>query len=77
MRGRLRVPSLSVAILAMGGVALACHGYPIPVRSAQAEAAGPARPKLVLQITVDQLRGDLPMRYRDRSEEHTSELQSR
>jgi len=26
----------------------------------------PEAPKLVLQITVDQLRGDLPMRYRDR-----------
>ncbi len=50
----------------MGGVALACHGNPIAVRPAQAEAAGPAEPKLVLQITVDQLRGDLPMRYRDR-----------
>jgi len=66
MPGRGRLRSLSVAILAIGGVALACHGNPILVRSAQAEAAGPARPKLVLQITVDQLRGDLPMRYRDR-----------
>ena len=64
--GRFRLRSLSVAILAMGGVALACHGNPIPARPAQAEAAGPARPKLVVQITVDQLRGDLPMRYRDR-----------
>ena len=58
--GALR--SLSVAILAMGGVALACQGNPIPVRSAQAQASAPARPKLVVQITVDQLRGDLPMR---------------
>ena len=24
------------------------------------------KPKLILQITVDQLRGDLPFRYRDR-----------
>jgi predicted AlkP superfamily pyrophosphatase or phosphodiesterase len=26
----------------------------------------PPRPKLILQLTVDQLRGDLPLRYRDR-----------
>jgi predicted AlkP superfamily pyrophosphatase or phosphodiesterase len=50
----------------MSGVVLACHGRPTPVRSANAEAAGATRPKLVLQITVDQLRGDLPMRFRDR-----------
>ncbi|MCU1246835.1 MAG: hypothetical protein JWN02_2745, partial [Acidobacteria bacterium] len=29
-------------------------------------APAPHRPKLILQITVDQLRGDLPLRYRDR-----------
>ena len=31
-------------------------------------AAGGAneKPKLVLQITVDQMRGDFPMRYKDR-----------
>lgn len=57
---------MGVGILAMGGVALACQGNPIPVRSVQSEASGPARPKLVVQITVDQLRGDLPMRYRER-----------
>ncbi len=65
MPGRGQLRSLSVAILAMGGVALACQN-PISLPPARAEAAGPARPKLVLQITVDQLRGDLPMRYRDR-----------
>ena len=32
----------------------------------QAFAASPAKPKLVLQITVDQLRGDLPTRFYDR-----------
>lgn len=32
-------------------------------RAAEAESAAP---KLVVQITVDQLRGDLPMRYRER-----------
>ena len=31
-----------------------------------ADAAKPVPPKLVLQITVDQLRGDLPMRFKDR-----------
>ncbi len=30
------------------------------------KAAAPRAPKLVVQITVDQLRGDLPMRYRGR-----------
>ncbi|MHC4448051.1 MAG: alkaline phosphatase family protein, partial [Planctomycetota bacterium] len=30
------------------------------------ELAKSGGPKLVVQITVDQLRGDLPMRYRDR-----------
>jgi predicted AlkP superfamily pyrophosphatase or phosphodiesterase len=30
------------------------------------ESAASSGPKLVVQITVDQLRGDLPMRYRDR-----------
>jgi predicted AlkP superfamily pyrophosphatase or phosphodiesterase len=29
-------------------------------------AAPPAPPRLVLQVTVDQLRGDLPLRFRDR-----------
>jgi hypothetical protein len=31
-----------------------------------AAAAEPASPKLVLQVTVDQMRGDFPMRYKDR-----------
>ncbi len=26
----------------------------------------PGKPKLVLQITIDQMRGDFPMRYKDR-----------
>lgn len=33
---------------------------------ARGTAASPARPKLVIQITVDQLRGDEPFRYRQR-----------
>jgi predicted AlkP superfamily pyrophosphatase or phosphodiesterase len=32
----------------------------------QAQESDPIKPKLVLQITVDQLRGDLPTRYLDR-----------
>ncbi len=31
-----------------------------------AEDTGPGAPRLIVQITVDQLRGDLPTRYRDR-----------
>ncbi|WP_455211412.1 alkaline phosphatase family protein [Kaarinaea lacus] len=34
--------------------------------SSQAIAAPSNKPKLILQITVDQLRGDLPTRYKDR-----------
>ncbi len=34
--------------------------------AAQVREAAPRPPKLVLQITVDQLRGDLPFRYADR-----------
>jgi predicted AlkP superfamily pyrophosphatase or phosphodiesterase len=45
---------------------LACLLIPLLVlTSLEAIADGPP-PKLVLQITVDQLRGDLPGRYRDR-----------
>src|SRR5262245_41928805 len=29
-------------------------------------AAEPPRPKLIVQISVDQLRGDLPLRYQER-----------
>ena len=36
------------------------------VASAAIFAAEPARPKLIVQITIDQLRGDLPLRYQDR-----------
>jgi predicted AlkP superfamily pyrophosphatase or phosphodiesterase len=32
----------------------------------QAQVSGPVKPKLVLQITVDQFRGDLPTRFLDR-----------
>ncbi len=54
------------------------HGFPKPfstrlgklvslsLLSASTLAAGKEPPRLVLQITVDQLRGDLPARYLDR-----------
>jgi hypothetical protein len=42
-------------------------GSPLLAQGIDAGAApAPHRPKLILQITVDQLRGDLPLRYRDR-----------
>jgi predicted AlkP superfamily pyrophosphatase or phosphodiesterase len=45
----------------------ACHD-PCPVCASGAAANGKSlkKPKLVLQIVVDQLRGDLPLRYLDR-----------
>ena len=39
---------------------------PLLLLSSWAAAADFPRPKLVLQITVDQLRGDMPTRYADR-----------
>ena len=36
------------------------HGLILPA------VAGDKRPDLVLQITIDQLRGDLPMRFKER-----------
>jgi len=38
----------------------------LPAHDGSAAAEKPAKPRLVLQITVDQLRGDLPTRYYDR-----------
>ncbi|UCE84843.1 MAG: alkaline phosphatase family protein [Deltaproteobacteria bacterium] len=63
---RFRPRRRSLALLAVGGLALACHGYRIPTGTPHPQADAPARPRLVLQITVDQLRGDLPMRFQDR-----------
>jgi predicted AlkP superfamily pyrophosphatase or phosphodiesterase len=37
----------------------------VAVGSFAADASANDKPRLILQITVDQLRGDLPMRYRD------------
>lgn len=46
----------------VGVLASACG----PAATGSPEAAQPATPRLILQITVDQLRGDLPTRYSDR-----------
>ncbi|MDH5458968.1 MAG: alkaline phosphatase family protein [Nitrospinota bacterium] len=54
VRGR----SLMVLVLAMTLIPLAAI--------AQDKAVTPTKPRLILQITVDQLRGDLPMRYYER-----------
>ena len=50
----------------LGLILLGCSAVSprAPLREVESRR-GPA-PKLVVQITVDQLRGDLPMRYRDR-----------
>jgi len=51
---RIRFPTIALAILSFG---------------LQAQESGALQLKLVLQITVDQLRGDLPTRFLDRLEE--------
>ena len=43
---------------------LVAASFALLINSAPAQAAD--KPKLILQITVDQLRGDLPTRYYDR-----------
>jgi len=50
-------------LLLVAAVTTACHTG--PVKDAALGSAG-RKPKLVLQITVDQLRGELPRRYADR-----------
>jgi predicted AlkP superfamily pyrophosphatase or phosphodiesterase len=47
-------------------VACSSLTYTLPEAAAESPRAPRAAPKLVLQITVDQLRGDLPTRYFDR-----------
>ena len=47
-------------------LALAFAGTALPAFAQDAASAETAKPKLILQITVDQLRGDLPGRYLDR-----------
>lgn len=57
----LENPPVNFANLVRAGFCLALILLP-----ASPAAANPVKPKLVLQITVDQLRGDLPTRYYDR-----------
>ena len=52
MRGRLGVLALPLLFLICG--------------AAWGKGADAAKPKLVLQVTIDQFRGDLPTRYLDR-----------
>jgi len=57
--GNVRI--LTGAVIALASVALGISGL-----VSEASAGDSERPRLVLQVTVDQLRGDLPLRYRDR-----------
>ncbi len=57
-------PRVTVAILAIA--ATSCGPTDTPDSHISASITEPNRPRLVLQITVDQLRGDLPTRYFDR-----------
>ena len=50
--------------LAIAALSLGCTSRGVPAASGGEPLAG--GPRLILQITVDQLRGDLPLRYRDR-----------
>lgn len=52
-----------LSLIACLGLIVSCEA---PEMVAVDSPPGLRRPRLVLQITVDQLRGDLPMRYRDR-----------
>ncbi len=50
----------------MAAAACSCTGAGNPDSQSNNEMRGHLRPKLILQITVDQLRGDLPTRYYER-----------
>jgi len=53
-------------ILLMTGISIAAFLAACAQETAEVSANVAAKPKLILQITVDQFRGDLPTRYADR-----------
>ena len=61
MTNLIRVAAVLAAI-----VASSCAPADEPNSRSRLDHTEPSRPRLVLQITVDQLRGDLPTRYYDR-----------
>ena len=59
-----RANAVAVLLVAVG--ASACNSTENSGSATSSTEPTVGQPKLVLQITVDQLRGDLPMRYYDR-----------
>ena len=57
----LRVLVLSLAVLVALGIFAGCTEGPVDETESRR-----AQPQLIVQVTVDQLRGDLPTRYYDR-----------
>jgi len=53
-------------VVLIAAAACSCTGAGDPDSQSNNETTGHVRPKLILQITVDQLRGDLPTRYYER-----------
>ncbi len=53
-------------VVLIAAAACSCTGAGGPDSQSSNETTGHVRPKLILQITVDQLRGDLPTRYYER-----------
>jgi len=47
-------------------VNLSCTSRPSTSAAASLASESVSKPKLVVQITIDQLRGDMPMRFKDR-----------
>ena len=52
----------------MNNILAVSHGInqASPINAVEAPSSTFEKPRLVLQITVDQMRGDFPMRYKDR-----------
>jgi predicted AlkP superfamily pyrophosphatase or phosphodiesterase len=64
---RLSVPIHCISLLRSIVLAAAILTLPLAAwAQEQTSLAAPAQPRLILQITVDALRGDLPLRYYDR-----------